>query len=329
MSASARRKNIQRRRIIRAAFTLVVLLALFWYAHENDLLGRELFEPQGQNHSAAFPQTDPTQLAVYFFDVGQGDSALVCIPDGDTPFHLLIDTGEYEYADGLTETLQALGVERIDALVCTHQHNDHMGCMARIVQRFEIGAVYMPKLPKELVPTTSAYEALLKAMKQKGLRANALDRGAQIDCPGGASIEALAPERDAAWEDLNNFSAVLRLSFGDTAFLFTGDAESASEKLMLQSGATLSADVLKCGHHGSRTSTSAKFLKAVSPDYAVISCGEDNAYGHPHEQVLEKLETLGVDIFRTDRDGSVLASSDGFVVNFTVGLPAVKAKEYQ
>lgn len=328
MSASAQRKSAQRRRIIRAVFTLVVLLALFWYAGENGLLGQELWEPQGQAQTVSFPQTDPTQLAVYFFDVGQGDSTLVRIPNGTTPFYLLIDTSEYSYADGLTETLQTLGVERIDALVCTHQHTDHMGCMARIVQRFEIGAVYMPKLPTELVPTTSAYEALLNTMKQKKLRAAALYRGAQIDCPAGVSIEVLSPERDADWDNLNHFSAVLRLSFGDTTFLLTGDAESANEKLILQSGATLSADVLKCGHHGSRTSSSAKFLKAVSPDYAVISCGTDNAYGHPHKEVLEKLNKLGVDIFRTDQDGTVLATSDGGTIEFTVGLPAVKAKEF-
>lgn len=329
MSASPRRRNRQRKRIVSAIVTLMALLALFWYAQENDLLGPALLEPQEQAGAVSFPQTDPAQLAVYFLDVGQGDSALVKIPNGDTPFHLLIDTGEYAYADGLTETLQALGVERIDALVCTHQHNDHMGCMARIVQRFEIGAVYLPKLPEAIVPTTSAYEALLRAIQKKGLRATALERGAQIDCPESVTLEVLAPEPDADWEDLNNFSGVLRLRFGDTAFLFTGDAEQASEKVILQSGAELSADVLKCGHHGSRTSTGKAFLAAVSPDYAVISCGENNEYGHPHEQVLKRLDTLGAQVFRTDLDGTILAARDGVNVKFTTGLPAVKIADFQ
>ena len=328
MTAPTRRKNLQRKKLIRAVFALVLFLALFWYAYQNDLLGPELFEPPTQADGSSFPQTDSEQLAVYFLDVGQGDSALVRIPNGDEPFDMLIDTGEYAYADGLTETLQALEVDRIDALICTHQHTDHMGCMARIVQRFEIGEIYMPKLPSDVVPTTSAYEALLNAIKEKSLRANALYRGAEIDCPAGASIEVLAPERDADWDDLNNYSGVLRLSFGDTVFLFTGDAESASEKLILHIGEPLFADVLKCGHHGSRTSTSAKFLKAVAPDYAVISCGTDNSYGHPHKEVLEKLDKLGVEIFRTDQDGTVLAVSDGETIRFTVGLPSVREKEF-
>lgn len=326
MSSSRRRKTTQRKRILRAIFTFVVLLALFCYAEKNGLLSAVQPGASDPAGSSGFPQVDSSQLAVYFLDVGQGDSALVRIPNGETPFHVLIDTGEYEYADGLTETLRTLGVERIDALICSHQHTDHMGCMARMVQRFEIGAVYMPRPPKELTPTTSAYEALLNALKKKDLRANALHRGARIDCPAGAAMEVLAPERDAAWEDLNNYSAVIRLVWGDTAFLFTGDAESGSEKMILESGAALSADVLKCGHHGSRTSSTAKFLKAVAPDYAVISCGTDNPYGHPHEPTLEKLDKLGTEVFRTDEDGTVLAVSNGTVVNFTVGLPSVKAK---
>ena len=328
MSAPARRKNLQRKRMIRAIFALVLFLALFWYAYQNDLIGPELWESPAQADGSSFPQTDPAELSVYFLDVGQGDSALVRIPDGNGTFDMLIDTGEYAYADGLTETLQALSVERIDALICTHQHTDHMGCMARIVQRFEIGEIYMPKLPNEVVPTTSAYEALLNAIKQKPLRANALYRGTKIDCPAGASIEVLAPEKDADWDDLNNYSGVLRISFGDTAFLFTGDAETASEKLILKSDATLWADVLKCGHHGSRTSSSANFLKAVSPDYAVISCGAGNSYGHPHDGTLEKLSKLGTEVFRTDEDGTILAASDGKTVRFTVGLPSVKAKDF-
>lgn len=328
MTAPARRKNLQRKRMIRAIFALVMFLALFWYAYQNDLIGPELWEPPAQTDGVSLPETDPAELSVYFLDVGQGDSALVRIPDGNGTFDMLIDTGEYAYADGLTETLQALDVERIDALICTHQHTDHMGCMARIVQRFDIGEVYMPKLPGELVPTTSAYEALLNAMKKKGLHANALYRGAEIACPDGASVQVLAPEQNADWGDLNNYSGVLRLCFGDTAFLFTGDAETDSEKVILKSDATLWADVLKCGHHGSRTSSSANFLKAISPDYAVISCGADNDYGHPHDGTLKKLSLLGTEVFRTDENGTVLAASDGKTVQFTVGLPSVKAKEW-
>lgn len=266
-------------------------------------------------------------LEVYFLDVGQGDSELIRIPDGEESFTALIDTGEYEYADGLTNTLRSLGVERIDALICSHPHTDHMGCMARIVQRFEIGAVYMPRLPDEQTPTTSAYEALLNAIEKKGLRVKPLRAGTEIACPEGASFAVSAPEKDAVWEDINNYSGVIRLTYGETSFLFTGDAEKQSEKVVLESGAELKADVLKCGHHGSSTSTSPKFLEAVDPDYGIISCGEDNSYGHPHRETLESLEKAGVRIYRTDRDGTILVRSDGKQIAFETGLPSVESRE--
>lgn len=264
-------------------------------------------------------------LEVYFLDVGQGDSELIRIPENGAYFNALIDTGEYAYADGLTEALKSLGVERIDALICSHPHTDHMGCMARIVQRFEIGKLYMPRLPDDIVPTTSAYEALLNAMEKKGLTAVQLCEDVEIPCPAGASFQVAAPRRDADWEDVNNYSAVLRFTYGGVSFLFTGDAEKESEKLILQDGYDVSADVLKCGHHGSSTSTSAKFLKAVAPKYAVISCGQDNQYGHPHKGTLEKLEKLGAALYRTDEDGTILARSDGETVTFETGLPSVQA----
>ncbi len=266
-------------------------------------------------------------LEVYFLDVGQGDSELIRIPDGEKGFTALIDTGEYEYADGLTEMLRSLGVERIDALICSHPHTDHMGCMARIVQRFEIGAVYMPRLPDEQTPTTSAYEALLNAIEKKGLRVKTLRAGTEIACPESASFAVSAPEKDAVWEDINNYSGVIRLTYGETSFLFTGDAEKQSEKVVLESGAELKADVLKCGHHGSSTSTSQKFLETVDPDYGIISCGEDNSYGHPHRETLESLKKAGVQIYRTDRDGTILVRSDGKQIAFETGLPSVEGRE--
>ncbi|MCH5353883.1 MAG: MBL fold metallo-hydrolase [Acutalibacter sp.] len=270
--------------------------------------------------SAAAETEPPEELEVYFLDVGQGDSELIRIPDGDGVFCALIDTGEYEYADRLTDALRSLGVERIDALICSHPHTDHMGCMARIVQRFDIGTVYMPRIPDDQVPTTSAYEALLNALEKKKLTAVPLRSGTEISCPEGAEFHVLAPEADDVWEGMNNYSGVIRLIYGDTSFLFTGDAEKQSESKILKGEYSVEADVLKCGHHGSRTSTSAKFLKAVDPEYAVISCGKDNSYGHPHEETLEKLNMLGTSIYRTDTDKTVLARSDGMWITFTTGL---------
>lgn len=267
------------------------------------------------------------ELQVWYLDVGQGDSELIRIPGESGYFNVLIDTGEYEYADGLTSFLQGQGIERIDVLVATHPHADHMGCMARIVQRFEIGSLYMPLLPEEQTPTTAAYEKLLDAASEKGLVIGELHRGAYLEASSEADFQVLAPEKGAEWESVNNYSAVIRLTYGDTSFLFTGDAEKESEKLILEHGDDLSADVLKCGHHGSKTSTSAKFLKAVNPRWAVISCGAGNQYGHPHDGTLEKLEKLDCEVFRTDEDGTVLAVSDGTKIEFETGLDSIVPKE--
>lgn len=274
------------------------------------------------------PAPSPGTLQVYFFDVGQGDSTLVRVPVGDGMWNMLIDTGEYAYADGLTETLRELGVERIDALVNSHQHTDHMGCMARIVQRFEIGTVYMPQLPEDQVPTTSAYEALLNRLNEKDLTAVPLCEGAQIDCPDSVTLEVLATDPNAVWEGLNNYSGVIRLTWGETRFLFPGDAEKQSEQVMLYSGADLSADVLKVGHHGSSSSTSQGFLEAVSPTYAVISCGRDNPYGHPHRETRAILQQYNITTYRTDEDQTILAQSDGSAVSFRTGLAGIAEKQW-
>lgn len=322
------------------AFLCVLLLAaLVLWLEKDPLLGPAgdtgPLRPAGAAAESKAPSTHSSKsdtLEVYFLDVGQGDSQLVRLNGQDGVWNMLIDTGEYAYADGLTDYLRDLGVEKLDALVCSHPHTDHMGCMARMVQRFEIGGIYMPQVPEDIVPTTSAYEALLDAVNDKGLTITALRQSTAVSCPKGLSIEVLSPRRDAEWEDLNNWSAVLRLTYGSTSFLFTGDAESAAEKQILADGEKygwdLKSDVLKCGHHGSKTSSSAKFLKAVWPAYTVISCGEDNDYGHPHKVILDKLEKLDTYIYRTDQDGTVLAVSDGKTLTWETDLPSVKAREW-
>ena len=278
----------------------------------------------------AVPEAGPGMedgLQVYFLDVGQGDSELIRIPAEGDYFNVLLDTGEYACADGLTNYLRDLGVERIDALICSHPHTDHMGCMARIVQRFDIGSVYMPLLPEDQTPTTSAYEALLDRVLEKGLVITQLYADVPIDCPAGAEFQVMSPEKDAVWDDVNNYSAVIRLSYGETSFLFTGDAESDSEELILDAGYDLSADVLKVGHHGSSTSTSEPFLAAVDPRWAVISCGKDNSYGHPHRETRQLLgDWPGLTVYRTDQDGTVLAQSDGEQITFETGLPSVEER---
>lgn len=304
---------------------LVLLIVLFLLSSRLKLSGGTA--PEGVDSIPLPEATQEQPLQVYYLDVGQGDSQLIRIPGETGYFNMLIDTGEYQYADGLTDYLKDLGVERIDALVCSHPHTDHMGCMARIVQRFDIGAIYMPLLPEDRAPTTAAYEKLLDAVLDKGLTINQLHEDAIIESPAGSQFQVMAPRIDADWDGANNYSAVIRLVYGESSFLFTGDAEEDSEEVILEDGYMLRSDVLKCGHHGSSSSTSDRFLEAVDPLYAVISCGEDNRYGHPHHEIIEKLDAAKIITYRTDEEGTILAESMGSSVTFTAGLDSVKRKD--
>lgn len=304
---------------------LVLLIVLFLLSSRIKLSGGSA--PEGVE-SIPLPDVIQEQpLQVYYLDVGQGDSELVRIPGETGYFNMLIDTGEYQYADGLTEYLKGLGVERIDALVCSHPHTDHMGCMARIIQRFDIGAIYMPMMPEDNAPTTAAYEKLLDAALEKGLTINQLHEDAIIESPAGSQFQVMSPRVNADWDDANNYSAVMRLVYGESSFLFTSDAEAESEEIILEDGYMLRSDVLKCGHHGSSTSTSDEFLEAVDPLYAVISCGKDNRYGHPHDETIEKLDANEIITYRTDLQGTILAESMGSSITFTTGLDSVKGKD--
>lgn len=298
---------------------LAAALAAGGYQFSDLLFEQDLPVDQGAYGSVGPAAETQGQLTVHFLDVGQGDAALLRVPKEEEGYHtVLIDTGVVEQTPFVTAYLQAQEVTRIDVLICTHQHADHMGAMAEIVKTFEVGALYMPLLPEDLTPTTRAYEALLNAAAEKGLFITELQAGREIAMPAGAAMEVLAPQPGAcAYEDVNNYSGVLRFQFGAHSFLFTGDAEKESEREMLTQGGELSATVLSVGHHGSRTSTTAAFLSEVNPDYAVISCGADNDYGHPHSETLVALEEQGCKVYRTDQNGTIVFSSDGTVLTVT------------
>lgn len=247
-------------------------------------------------------------LAVSYIDVGQGDSTFILFPGGKTA---LIDAGEANYADRVISYLEKKGCQTIDYLICTHPHSDHIGGMKQVLETFSVGEVYMPKVSH----TSRTYENLLQTIKRKGLSIKVAKAGVVIEPEAGVVITMAAPVLEE-YEELNDYSAVIHLSYGDTSFLFTGDAEVLSEGDMLQSGQPLAADVLKVGHHGSSTSTSEEFLRTVSPRYAVISCGEGNSYGHPHREILQLLQEWNVKLYRTDYDGTVVAYSDGKNITF-------------
>ena len=252
-------------------------------------------------------------LRVHFIDVGQGDSIL--IQAGEQA--MLVDAGTNESGSVVTEYLRSLNITKLDYLIGTHPHEDHIGGLDDVIHSFDIGTVIMP----DVSHTTQTYEDVLDALLEKNLTVTAPHPGDSYSV-GDASFTVLSPsaeiaEQAAENDDLNNLSVGIRLVYGSNAFVLCGDAESDSEEAMAESGLDLKADVLKAGHHGSSTSTSDAFLAAVNPDYAVISCGKDNSYGHPHQETMDKLNAADISIFRTDEQGTVVAVSDGSSITWS------------
>lgn len=237
--------------------------------------------------------------AVHFIDVGQGDCELI-LCGGQA---VLIDAGENDQGAVVVDYLEALGIERIDLLIATHPHSDHIGGLDTVIDSMEIGKIWMPRLPDEMVPTTRTYTDMLESIAAKGLKITPAQPGLTYELGEGV-LTVLGPRQE--YDDLNNTSLVCRLDVGEHSFLFTGDMEEPVEKDLLESGADLRADVLKAGHHGSSTSTCPEFYQAVDPQICVISCGEGNSYGHPQQVTLETMASNGAGVYRTDFQGSIV-----------------------
>lgn len=242
-------------------------------------------------------------MAVHFLDVGQGDCSLIVLPSGKT---VLIDASTNEEGDNILEYLSYQKVTRIDYFVLTHPHADHIGAAKQIIEALSVGKVVMPDVETD----TATFNNLLMAIDKKDIPIHIAKVGDIIKLDN-ANMKILGPVNKT--DDLNNMSIVLRLDYGKTSFMFTGDAEEQSEKDMLErfSSSEFRADVLKVGHHGAKTSNSPEFITAISPEYAVISCGKDNTYGHPHTETIKTLNKLGIKYYRTDKVGNVVFSSDG------------------
>ncbi len=244
-------------------------------------------------------------VVVNFIDVGQGDCEFIQLPDGKC---MLIDSGEAQYAESVIGKIKQLGYKKIDYLVATHPHIDHIGGMSEIIERFDIGKIFMPKVSNN----TKTYEALLNTISDKGLSITSAKAGKQIYSDESLDIKFLAPI-SSTYDEINNYSAVVRLDYAKTSFLFMGDAQKQAEEEMLEtySGNALKADVLKVAHHGSKYSSCTGFLRAVNPDYAVIEVGKDNPYDHPHIDAVRRIKISGAQILRTDEMGDIAVSSDG------------------
>ncbi len=241
-------------------------------------------------------------LTVRYLDVGQGDSCFITLPSGET---MVIDAGTRSAGGTLVKTLADAGVTRVDYLILTHPHEDHIGGAGAVIKAFDIGEVVMPRSSH----TTVTYENLLRAIKDKGLMVTEAKAGKVLIDSSDLKASLVGPAK--SYSDLNDLSAVVVLTYDSQVFLFAGDAGSAAEKDMIAAKTIPEVDVLKVGHHGSATSTSSSFLRAMSPSIAVISVGADNDYGHPTKSLLDRLAAAQVSIYRTDLHGTITVSSDG------------------
>lgn len=240
------------------------------------------------------------EMKVHFLDVGQGDSIFIELPDDKT---MLIDASEKEYADKITTYIYSCGYNSLDYVVATHPHSDHIGGMADVIGSFSVGNVIL----SPATHTTKTYTNMLTAIDQSGAKVTLGTAGKEIFSDGDLSAVVIAPVTED-YSDLNNSSVMIMLTYGDKKFLFTGDAEEEEEHTVT---ADVKCDVLKVGHHGSSTSTSSAFLAAASPEYAVISCGAGNSYGHPHTETIDKLKKAGINIYRTDLQGDIVMTCNG------------------
>lgn len=249
-----------------------------------------------------------TSLEVHFIDVGQADSILLY-----TQGHaMLIDGGNVDDASLVVSYLLNLGIEELDCVVCTHAHEDHAGGLGGVMSVFPVERVYVTTTTYD----SRCYDDFMYYTDQQGLTP-IIPKPQDTYYLGDCRITFLGPMK--SYPETNDTSLVCRADFGSRSFLFTGDMELEAEGDLLDSGAELRADVLKIGHHGSSTSSGYRFLRAVSPLWAVISCGADNSYGHPHREIVSRLEDGEIAYYRTDISGTVIAETDGESLVFSTG----------
>lgn len=256
------------------------------------------------NSSNKNNQLEADKMIIHYIDVGQGDSILIQVNNKN----LLIDSGPKSDKKKLFNYLSTLNLEKLDYVIATHPHEDHIGNMSDVIDDYTILNFYAPKVQS----TTKTFEKMIESLKSKSLKINVLKKGTDsINLGKNTKVTVFSPSKDS-YEDLNNYSPVIKIEYGKTSFLFTGDAQKDVEKEILTSNEDISADVLKVGHHGSSTSTTKDFLNKVHPSIGVISVGQDNTYNHPNNDTLKRLSENKITTYRTDKDGTVILSSDGY-----------------
>ena len=294
-----RRRSKKKIRRIKRTVTIVAVIIL---AILGIFLGREALTKPG-------PTVEPVsgnQVQFHFIDVGQGDAALIRTAEGN----ILIDAGTGEAEDDLKAYLDSLGVTDIEYAVFTHPHEDHIGGADMVLQNYNVRNVVLP----DKTHTSKTYEKMMDAIEERACKVVRAEPEKTFKV-GELTCTILAPI-GKEYDEMNDYSIVLRADYGETSVLFTGDAELLSEEEMMDrygtaAGGMLDCDLIKVGHHGSDTSSGKDFIKAVSPDFGVISCGKGNTYGHPVQSILKRYESQNVTLYRTDLEGDIVFISTG------------------
>lgn len=295
--------SVKQKRTLIVSLIIIFAIAIGITVCENFniISWKNVFNLAGVSDFAS--ESDRYDMSVHFIDVGKADSIYIKCKDKN----ILIDAGEKNTYDLVNEYLRRQNVKVLDLVIATHPHTDHIGGMPKVIEEFQINKLLMPELKEEVIPTSRTYEKFLLAIKNKNIAPERPIPGTSFNV-GELIFEVLAPNKQ--YDDVNNNSIVVKMTFKNTSFLFTGDAEKESENDMMNNNFNLEADVLKVGHHGSKTSTSSAFLKKINPKYAVVCVGEDR-YNLPKKITIDKLTKRNIKVFRTDCNGTVVFSTDG------------------
>lgn len=272
---------------------------------KNSLKNEESVE---NNENSIVSTTVQPKLSIHYIDVDQADAILIISGEHS----MLIDAGKNDTEDMLVEYIKEQKITKFDYVIGTHVHEDHIGGMDKIISNFEVENILFPKQ----TTTTKTFENFAKAVKAKNKKLYAPVSGEEFSF-GDASFKVLAPNL-SEYENANNYSIVVKLTYKNKSFLFMGDALKQSEEEILSKGYDLKSDVLKIGHHGSKTSTSEEFLNEVSPKAIIISCGKDNDYGHPSKSTMNLIKKMKIPVYRTDESGTIILNTDGESISFNV-----------